>query len=110
MISQDYYVYVIDLDKSILKEKKKFRDENPQYILGKPCVYVGQTSHTPLERFENHKRGYKAGKGFVRDYGKYLKKKNIPDENPHSTRKSAIYREEKLAEILKKRGWAVWWN
>ena len=110
MKNQKYYVYVVDLDKSILKEKKKFKDENPQYIPGKPCVYVGQTSHSPRERFESHKRGYKAGRGFVRDYGRYLKRKRIPDQNPHPTRASALRREKKLADILKKRGWAVWWN
>ncbi len=110
MSYREYYVYVVDLDKSIFGDKKKFREENPQYIPGKPCVYVGQTSRTPIERFESHKRGHKAGKGFVRDYGRYLKKRRIPDQNPHSTRSSALRREKQLAEILKKRGWAVWWN
>ena len=37
-----YYVYVIDLDKSILEKEKKFRDSNPQYKEEKPCVYVMQ--------------------------------------------------------------------
>ena len=55
-----YYVYVIDLDKSILRKEDDFKLKNPQYKAGKPCVYVGQSSHTPKERFEKHKQGHKA--------------------------------------------------
>ena len=51
-------IYVIELDKEVL-EKKKFRDANPDYKEGKPCVYVGMTSKTPEERFQLHKEGYR---------------------------------------------------
>ena len=105
-----YYVYVIDLDPIILSKEKKFKENNPQYTSGKPCVYVGQSSHEPIKRFEQHKKGYKSGKGYVTKYGRWVKKKNIPDENPHLNREKALKREKEVANILIKRGWAVWWN
>ena len=41
-----YYVYVIELDQSV-SEIKKFRDMNPKYFKGDPCVYVGQSAKKP---------------------------------------------------------------
>ena len=49
-------IYVIELDEQVL-EKKKFREANPDYVDDSPCVYVGVTSKTPEERFEQHKSG-----------------------------------------------------
>ena len=37
-----YHVYVIELSKDVLYEGK-FRKANPDYVTGKPCVYVGMT-------------------------------------------------------------------
>ena len=54
-------IYVIELDKKVL-EKKKFKDANPDYIEGSPCVYVGMTSKSPEERFKQHKEGHKASR------------------------------------------------
>ncbi len=62
-----YNIYVIELDKAVLK-KKKFFEANPQYDGKKPCVYVGTTSRTPEERFEQHKRGYKSAQ-YAKKYG-----------------------------------------
>ncbi len=100
---------MIDLDKRILEKEKKFRDANPQYIEGKPCVYVGQSFLKPRERYKQHKDGTKSNK-YVRKYGRWVKQKNIPDQNPHLSRTSAEKREPEVAIKLKKRGWAVWWN
>ena len=49
-----YYVYVIELEQSV-SDIKKFRDKNPKYFKGDPCVYVGQSSKKPHIRFEQHK-------------------------------------------------------
>ena len=46
-----YSIYVIELKKGVLKHKK-FKEANPNYIPGKPCVYVGYTSKTPEDRYE----------------------------------------------------------
>ena len=68
----NYSIYVIELDKNIL-ELKKFREENPNYIDGKPCVYVGYTSKSPEERFEQHITCAKNKKGHP-IYSKKVKK------------------------------------
>ncbi|SVB01842.1 uncharacterized protein METZ01_LOCUS154696, partial [marine metagenome] len=33
---------------------KKFKERNPNYVDGKPCVYVGQSSLKPEARFKQH--------------------------------------------------------
>ena len=48
-----YSIYVIELKKEVLKHRK-FKEANPNYIPGKPCVYVGYTSKTPEERYQQH--------------------------------------------------------
>jgi hypothetical protein len=103
--NQHHNVYVVRLDPAVL-EVKKFRDANPAYIDGKPCVYVGMTGLTPGERFDNHKRGYKANR-FVRKYGLYLMRQKFERLNPMSWAK-ARRMEEKLAEKLRAKGFAVW--
>jgi len=105
---RQFYVYVIDLDTLVLREKK-FKNANPQYEEGNHCVYVGQSYLKPKERFEQHKNGIKSNK-YARKYGKWVKKKNIPDKNPHPTRAAAEKKEKEIVEILKNRGWAVWSN
>ena len=47
---ESHSVYVIELDQDVLYEPK-FKKANPDYITGKPCVYVGMTGHDPDTRF-----------------------------------------------------------
>ena len=47
------HVYAMELDTEISK-KDWFQEENPEYIEGKPCVYVGKTIHHPLCRKSMH--------------------------------------------------------
>ncbi len=98
-------IYVVRLHQDVLKSKK-FRDENPDYDPKKPCVYVGLTGLRPEERLQNHKSGYKACK-FVKKFGQGL----IPDlyehYNPMPYRRACVM-ERKLAERLRRRGYAVW--
>ena len=47
---------------------------NPNYITGKPCVYVGMTGLDPDIRFDKHKAGIQSNR-YVRDYGLRL----LPD-------------------------------
>ena len=103
-----YYVYVIELDQSVL-EIKKFRDKNPKCFKGDPCVYVGQSSKKPNIRFEQHKEGYKANT-YAKRFGLKLKPDLYEKYNPIPTRKDAEEIEEMLGEILRKRGFAVWLN
>ena len=60
-------LYVITLDPEVLWDKR-FRQENPGYIEGMPCVYVGMTIHDPGDRFEQHMLGYRSSK-YPREYG-----------------------------------------
>ena len=100
-----YYVYVINLDKKILKIKK-FKAKNPDYIEGKPCVYVGQSVHEPRVRFNQHLDGYKAN-SYAKKFGNFLRKKNTGVNNPYSSRKAVEKAEAQTAERLRKRGYGV---
>lgn len=35
-----YHVYVVELSNAVLLQNRFIR-ANPQYVIGKPCVYVG---------------------------------------------------------------------
>lgn len=108
MSNRQYFVYVVELDKQLLNFQK-FRDANPQYITGKPCVYVGQSTKTPIERFAQHKRGYK-GNRWVKKYGLHLLYDHFDGYNPLKTRKEAEEKEAWLAEMLRSKGYGVWWG
>ena len=59
----EFQVYVIELSKKVFSESSKFRNANPQFNGVLECLYVGMTSKTPKERFEQHKTGYRNEKG-----------------------------------------------
>ena len=105
-----YSVYVVELDKEILNEKK-FLKKHPEaeYLAeDKRCFYVGMTGLTPDERFENHKKGYKCCK-FVRDHGLWLRRKLYNKFNP-MTYDEAEDREVSLAKELRAKGHVVHQN
>ena len=62
-----YHVYVIELSKDVLYEGR-FKKANPDYVLGKPCVYVGMTGLDPDLRFDKHKAGLQSNR-YVRQFG-----------------------------------------
>ena len=103
-----YFVYVIELEQTVA-EIRKFRKENPNYIKGKACVYVGQTSRKPFLRFEQHKEGYKSNK-YAKHYGIKLRPDLYEKYNPIPTRKDAEEIEEILGNELRKQGYGVWYN
>jgi len=103
-----YYVYVIELDEKVANYNK-FRKQNPKYIRGNKCVYVGQSSRVPKLRFEQHKEGYKANK-YAKIYGVKLRPDLYDKYNPIPTRKDAEIIEEMLGRSLRKRGLGVWYN
>lgn len=112
---KSHNVYVVELDKAVWSKSKKFRDANPQYKGLMCCLYVGMTSHSPQERYQKHKSGYRNRKGFkisssfVEKYGICLRPSLYTSLNP-LTRNDASQLEKDLANSLKKRGYAVWWN
>ena len=111
-----YHIYVIELSKKVYTENRRFREANPQFNGVLECLYVGMTSKTPKERFEQHKTGYINKKGhnlsssIVKKYGAYLRPSlyNHIDSTP--TRVEALKMEEKLALELRRKRYAVWFN
>jgi hypothetical protein len=101
-----YYVYVIELDKEVIKSKK-FRRHNPSMNPKRTCFYVGQSCHDPIVRFMQHKKGYKANR-FARLYGLRLHWKKFQKYNPIKNRKQAEDVEQKLTEKLRRKGHGVW--
>lgn len=111
-----YRVYVIELSKRVFTENSKFRTANPQFNGVLECLYVGMTSKTPKERFQQHKTGYINKKGYklssniVQKYGMYLRPSLYNHIDPLSTRSDALKMEERLALELRRQRYAVWFN
>lgn len=99
-------LYVITLHPEVLWDKA-FRQENPGYREGMPCVYVGMTVHEPGDRFEQHCLGYRSSR-YPRVYGVELALElmegfdgeGLGDED----------KEAALADWLRDQGCAVWQN
>ena len=100
-----FNLYVVLLDPAVLRHKR-FRDANPEHRPGKPCVYVGRTGLSPAARFAKHKQSVKAN-SYVRRYGIrllpaiYRRFRNMP-------RAVADRMEIRLADTLRRHGYAVW--
>lgn len=99
-------LYVITLDPEVLWVRE-FRQQNPGYIEGMPCVYVGMTIHEPGDRFEQHCLGYRSSK-YPRNYGTELALDLMDgfDEKGFGDGE----REAALADWLRGQGFAVWQN
>jgi predicted GIY-YIG superfamily endonuclease len=112
----EYRIYVVELSKRVFTENAKFRAANPQFNGVLECLYVGMTSKTPKERFEQHKTGYINKKGYkisstiVQKYGIYLRPSLYNHINPLNSREEALKAEEKLALELRRKRYAVWFN
>ncbi|MBK8615338.1 MAG: ribose-5-phosphate isomerase [Flavobacteriales bacterium] len=110
-----YTVYVIELSRKVFTEDRKFREANPQYNGVLECLYVGQTSKTPQERFTQHRTGHRNAKGqklsaaIVEKYGRYLRPSLYQHIGPLS-RAEALDVEKGLALELRRKGYAVWFN
>lgn len=116
MPKTEYCVYVIELSKKVFTENRKFREANPQFNGVLQCLYVGMTSKTPKERFEQHKSGYVNKKGYklsaniVEKYGLYLRGSLYQHIPKLFTRAEALKMEETLALELRRQRYAVWYN
>ena len=103
-----YYLYVIELNKSVGK-LIKFRKQSPKFLLGNSCFYVGQSAHKPSIRFRQHKEGYKSNT-YAKRFGMRLVPEFYEKYNPIPTRKDAEELEEYLATKLRKERYGVWSN
>ena len=100
-----YHVYVIALSEAVLREPR-FLKSNPDYMTGKPCVYVGMTGLDPDVRFDKHMAGIQANRYVLRP-GLRLLPDLYEGFNP-MTREEAQSREVELAIDLRSAGFGVW--
>ena len=100
-----YHVYVVELSKAVLEEPR-FRKANPQYVEGKPCVYVGMTGLDPDIRFDKHKAGIQSNR-FVLQYGLRLLPELYEPYNPMGY-DAARSMEVEVAIDLREGGYGVW--
>ena len=99
-------LYIITLHPEVLT-RREFRDANPDYIEGMPCVYVGITIHDPGDRYQQHKTGYKCSK-YPRKFGVELAMELI--DGFEAAELTDEEKEPALAEWLRGQGYAVWQN
>ena len=100
-----HHVYVIELSKDVLYEPR-FKKSNPDYVTGKPCVYVGMTGLNPDLRFDKHKAGIQSNK-FVQEYGVRLLPELYEMYNPMPYW-GAGEMEVELGIGLREAGYGVW--
>ena len=100
-----YHLYVVELSKAVLEEPR-FRKANPQYVEGKPCVYVGMTGLDPDIRFDKHKAGIQSNR-FVLQYGLRLLPELYEPYNPMRY-DDARSMEVEVAIDLREGGYGVW--
>ena len=105
---REYNLYVIELDPRVLN-CGKFQKANPQRQADKPCVYVGSTTLSPEERFEQHRVGHRANR-YERRYRVKLLPDLYRDYQGFKTRDLAEEAEFRFAERLRKQGYAVWYG
>jgi hypothetical protein len=94
-----YHVYIIELSRDSVSE---------------PCalapLYVGQTAHTPEERFAQHIAGGKLAASKPCKYGIRLRHDLMHGLGPYSTREEAERAEAMVAAALERRGHRVFWG
>lgn len=78
-----------------------------------PCLYVGQTSKTPKERYLEQKRGVRAGRGWIMKYGKQLPPDLYEDIEPFGGVQGwapSVKKEKERAQELSNQGYCVHCN
>jgi hypothetical protein len=100
-----HHVYVVELSKDVLHEAR-FIKANPDYLVGKPCVYVGMTGLDPDVRFDKHKAGIQSNR-YVFEYGLRLLPELYTMYNPMPY-DGARDMEVELGIGLRQMGYGVW--
>ena len=97
-------IYVVQLD-SAAGDNPVFAKDNPHWVQGMTCLYVGSSSLTAEERFGQHLTGVNAA-AVVLNFGKKLRYDLMPDQHP-VPRELALTLERCLARKLRREGFAV---
>ena len=103
--SHHYSVYVIELAPDVW-DVPRFRRANPDYVLGKPFVYVGMTGLDVDLRFDKHKAGIQSNR-YARDFGVRLLPQLYAVYNPMPY-EGARDMEVELGIGLREAGYGVW--
>ncbi|MBC7980362.1 MAG: hypothetical protein H7Y36_07350 [Armatimonadetes bacterium] len=98
-------LYLIELDPRAALDPA-FMAANPNYVAG-ILFYVGSTSLTPQERFEQHITGSKNASRIAHSYGIKLRMDLVPN-NKSLPRDWAIRAEARLARDLRSKGFGAW--
>ena len=120
-ILANHKVYAFYISDGVL-DKPKFKEANPKYIMGKPCIYVGMTGKSIQDRYDEHtnpqNENYKKGSKWMKKYGvrnfsdalalEVLNHPNISKEN--LTFGEALQNEKLYGEWLRVQGYGVWWS
>ena len=94
-----YSVYIVELDRRCLRVPCAFAP-----------LYVGQTAHSPEERFEQHKAGGRLAAAKPHRFGVRLRYDLMKGIGPFKTRTEAEAAEMAVASALEKRGHRVFWG
>jgi hypothetical protein len=98
-VPRRYSVYIIELSRRCVR---------------KPCalapLYVGQTAHTPEERFAQHKAGGRLAAGKPHRFGVRLRYDLMKGIGPFASRAESERAEKAVAEALERRGHRVFWG
>ncbi len=100
-----YSVYVIELAPEVWNIAR-FRRCNPDYLLGKPFVYVGMTGLDVDTRFDKHKAGIQSSR-YAKDFGLRLLPRLYEMYNPMPY-EGARDMEVELGIALREAGYGVW--
>ena len=118
-----YAVMLDPLDKFTSAHKARVLKDNSHKITKLRVFYIGQTSRTAQERYEQHRLGYKAGRKWVINYGKHLVPLDEPNPNlgrgiseslakeiyrlSRRSKADPTIREAKVAQLLREQGFCV---
>ena len=94
-----YSVYIVELDRRCTTVPCAFAP-----------LYVGQTAHSPEERFAQHKAGGRLAAGKPHRFGVRLRYDLMKGIGPFKSRKEAEAAEVAVASALEKRGHRVFWG
>ena len=100
-----HVLYVVELDRAACVDRKS---KCPREPCDRVPVYVGETTKTPEERFDQHKRGINAGQGWVQHYGLHLRKRLVYPKAEFPNRPDAEKAERALGKRLDARGFCVY--
>jgi hypothetical protein len=94
-----YTVYIIELSRDCIST---------------PCalapLYVGQTAHTPEQRFDQHKAGGKLAARKPHRFGVRLRYDLMKGIGQFTSRREAEAAEQAVADALTRRGHRVFWG